>query len=48
MACTAAIRRELEENGELYDLRKYLGAAREAVKDSVKGKMREFGCSGKA
>lgn len=48
MACTAAIRRELKEKGELYDPRKYLGAAREAVKDSVKGKMREFGCSGKA
>lgn len=48
MACTAAIRRELEINKELYDPRKYLGSAKEAIKDSVKGKMREFGSSGKA
>ncbi|SEN19787.1 class II fructose-1,6-bisphosphate aldolase [Lihuaxuella thermophila] len=48
LACTTTIRRVLEEDGKLYDPRKYLGAAREAVKDTVKRKMREFGCSGKA
>lgn len=48
MACTAAIRQELDLNKELYDPRKYLGAAREAIKDNVKGKMREFGSSGRA
>jgi len=48
MAATAAIRRELEENGALYDPRKYLGQAREAIKDTVKEKMREYGSSGKS
>lgn len=31
-----------------YDPRKYLGPAREAIKETVIGKMREFGSSGKA
>jgi fructose-bisphosphate aldolase class II len=48
MACTAAVRSVLEANPSEYDPRKYLGPAREAVKETVKRKMREFGCSGKA
>lgn len=48
MSCTTAVRRELDLNKNLYDPRKYLGPAREAIKDNVKGKMREFGSSGKA
>ncbi len=48
MACTAAVRRELELNKEVYDPRKYLGPAREAIKDNVKEKMRQFGSSGRA
>jgi fructose-bisphosphate aldolase class II len=38
----------LAEKPELYDPRKYLGPARDAIKDTVKGKMREFGSSNKA
>ncbi|MFC4766790.1 class II fructose-1,6-bisphosphate aldolase [Effusibacillus consociatus] len=43
-----AVRKVLTEQPDLYDLRKYVGSAREAVKDSVKRKMREFGSSGQA
>lgn len=42
------VREVLKDNPEMYDPRKYLGPAREAIKDTVKGKMREFGSSGKA
>lgn len=45
---TAAVRQFLAENAATYDPRKYLGLAKEAIKDTVKGKMREFGCSEKA
>jgi fructose-bisphosphate aldolase class II len=48
MACTAAIRRVLEENGDLYDPRNYLVLAREAIKETVIGKMCMFGSSRKA
>ncbi|HZG60979.1 MAG TPA: class II fructose-1,6-bisphosphate aldolase [Anoxybacillus sp.] len=48
MAFTRAIRLSLEENSKQYDPRKYLGVAREAIKDTVKRKMREFGSSGKS
>jgi fructose-bisphosphate aldolase, class II len=48
IACTAAIRQFLVEDTTTYDPRKYLRLAKEAIKDTVKGKMREFGCSGKA
>ncbi len=48
MACSDAVRRELELKKDIYDPRKYLGVAREAIKDSVKGKMRQFGSSGRA
>jgi fructose-bisphosphate aldolase, class II len=48
LAFTAAVRRVLEEQVTLYDPRKYLAEAREAVKDIIKQKMREFGSSEKA
>ncbi|EJL40462.1 MULTISPECIES: class II fructose-1,6-bisphosphate aldolase [Brevibacillus] len=48
IASAAAVRKVLAENPNVYDPRKYLGPAREAIKDAVKGKMREFGSSGKA
>jgi len=48
MAQTAAVRKTLEEKPDLYDPRKYLGPGTEAIKETVIGKMREFGSSGKA
>lgn len=42
------VREVLAENQELYDPRKYLGPAREAIKETVMGKMREFGSANKA
>lgn len=42
------VREVLAENPDLYDPRKYLGPAREAIKETVIGKMREFGSSNKA
>lgn len=48
MASAKRVREVLSENPDLYDPRKYLGPAREAIKETVKGKMREFGSSGKA
>ncbi|MGY4688389.1 class II fructose-1,6-bisphosphate aldolase [Salibacterium sp. K-3] len=47
ISSAAAVRRTLEEKPELYDPRKYMGPARDAVKDTVKAKMREFGSSGR-
>ena len=41
------VRQVLDENPELYDPRKYLGPAREAVKATVADKMQEFGSSNK-
>lgn len=43
-----AVREALAANPEEYDPRKYLGPAREAIKTTVIGKIREFGSSGKA
>ncbi|WP_062052021.1 class II fructose-1,6-bisphosphate aldolase [Bacillus sp. JCM 19034] len=43
-----AVRETLDANPDMYDPRKYLGPARDAIKDTVKGKMREFGSSNKA
>ncbi|MFC0272445.1 class II fructose-bisphosphate aldolase [Metabacillus herbersteinensis] len=43
-----AVREALAANPEEYDPRKYLGPAREAIKTTVIGKMREFGSSNKA
>lgn len=48
IAATATVRKVLEENPNLYDPRKYLGPARETIKETVKAKMREFGSSNKA
>ncbi|UOE59355.1 fructose-bisphosphate aldolase [Priestia filamentosa] len=43
-----AVREVLAADAEVYDPRKYLGPAREAIKTTVIGKMREFGSSNKA
>ncbi|TKD70606.1 class II fructose-1,6-bisphosphate aldolase [Pseudalkalibacillus hwajinpoensis] len=43
-----AVRSVLEEKPDLYDPRKYMGPARDAIKETVIGKMREFGSSNKA
>ncbi|OPH50531.1 fructose-1,6-bisphosphate aldolase, class II [Paenibacillus ferrarius] len=47
-ACTSVVRRILTEQPDIYDPRHYLGPAREAVKESVRAKIRLFGCAGKA
>jgi fructose-bisphosphate aldolase class II len=43
-----AVREALAAKPEEYDPRKYLGPARDAIKETVKGKMREFGSAGQA
>ncbi len=48
IASAATVRKVLAEHPNLYDPRKYLGPARQAIEETVKGKMREFGSSGKA
>lgn len=48
MASAATVRQVLAENPDLYDPRKYLGPAREAIKETVKSKIREFGSANKA
>lgn len=48
IAQTKAVRETLEQKPDLYDPRKYLGPGTEAIKQTVIGKMREFGSSGKA
>lgn len=45
---TKKIREVLAEDQEVYDPRKYLGPGREAIKETVIGKMREFSSSQKA
>lgn len=45
---TKKIREILAEDTEVYDPRKYMGPGREAIKETVIGKMREFGSSQKA
>ena len=45
---TKKIREVLAENPEIYDPRKYMGPGRDAIKETVIGKMREFGSSQKA
>ncbi|MRG86224.1 class II fructose-1,6-bisphosphate aldolase [Salinibacillus xinjiangensis] len=42
------VREVLAEKPDLYDPRKYLGPGTEAIKETVIGKMREFGSSNKA
>ena len=48
IAATKVVREILENDKKVYDPRKYLGPAREAIKATVIGKMREFGSSQKA
>jgi fructose-bisphosphate aldolase class II len=48
IASAKAVREVLAAQPEQYDPRKYLGPARESIKDTVQGKMREFGSSNKA
>ena len=48
IAATKVIREFLDGDKKTYDPRKYLGPAREAIKATVIGKMREFGSAGKA
>jgi fructose-bisphosphate aldolase class II len=48
VACTETIRKILAEKPNEIDPRKYLGPAREAIKEVVKGKMRLFGSSNRA
>ncbi len=45
---TKKIREILADDTEVYDPRKYLGPGRDAIKETVIGKMREFGSSQKA
>jgi fructose-bisphosphate aldolase, class II len=48
IAFTKAARAILNSDPEVYDPRKFIGPGREAIKETVIGKMREFGSSGKA
>jgi len=48
MAMTAKIRQVFAEKPGEFDPRKYLGPAREAIKDMVKHKLEILGCAGKA
>ncbi|AYC28810.1 class II fructose-bisphosphate aldolase [Paenisporosarcina cavernae] len=48
IAATKAIREFLAKDENVYDPRKYLIPARDAIKATVQGKMRDFGSSGKA
>jgi fructose-bisphosphate aldolase, class II len=48
IAFTKAVREVLSSNAEVYDPRKYIGPGRDAIKETVVGKMREFGSSNKA
>ncbi|HGZ9195987.1 class IIb fructose-bisphosphate aldolase FdaB [Staphylococcus aureus] len=48
IASAKAVRDVLNNDEEVYDPRKYLGPAREAIKETVKGKIKEFGTSNRA
>jgi fructose-bisphosphate aldolase class II len=48
IASAKAVRAALAAKPEEYDPRKYLGPARDAIRETVAGKMREFGSSGRA
>ncbi|MDQ0244894.1 fructose-bisphosphate aldolase class II [Bacillus fengqiuensis] len=48
IAFTKAVREILNSDQEVYDPRKFIGPGREAIKQTVAGKMREFGSSNKA
>lgn len=45
---TKTVRKVLEEKPDLYDTRKFMGPARDTIKETVIGKIREFGSSNKA
>ncbi|ANB56063.1 fructose-1,6-bisphosphate aldolase, class II [Anoxybacillus sp. B7M1] len=48
MAFTKVVREILAQDTKVYDPRKIIGPGRDAIKETVIGKMREFGSSGKA
>ncbi|MEH7333334.1 class II fructose-bisphosphate aldolase [Neobacillus drentensis] len=48
IASAKVVREVLAAKPNEYDPRKYLGPARDAIKETVSGKMREFGSSGRA
>ncbi|TFB19231.1 class II fructose-1,6-bisphosphate aldolase [Filobacillus milosensis] len=48
IAQAKVVREVLNEKPDLYDPRKYLGPGRDKIKETVMGKMREFGSSQKA
>lgn len=48
IASAKKVREVLAADPDVYDPRKYLGPAREVIKETVIGKMREFGSSNKA
>ncbi|APH03362.1 class II fructose-bisphosphate aldolase [Bacillus weihaiensis] len=48
IASAKVVRQVLADKPEEYDPRKYLGPARDAIKETVIGKMREFGSSNQA
>nr|WP_295971773.1 class II fructose-bisphosphate aldolase [uncultured Bacillus sp.] len=48
IASAKTVREVLAANPDMYDPRKYLGPARETIKQTVIGKIREFGSNGKA
>jgi fructose-bisphosphate aldolase class II len=48
MAMTASVRQVFAEKPAEFDPRKYLGPARDAIKDMIKHKLRVLGCAGKA
>ncbi|MFH1375383.1 MAG: class II fructose-1,6-bisphosphate aldolase [Patescibacteria group bacterium] len=47
LGMTAAVRKNLKENPDNFDVRKFLGAARDAVTDMVKHKIDILGCANK-
>lgn len=48
ISATTAVCEKVKEQSNEYDIRKFLVSDREAIKNAVKGKMREFGSSGRA
>jgi fructose-bisphosphate aldolase class II len=49
LAMTATIRKFMTESPDVFDPRKYLGPARDAIKDVVRHKLiNVLGCAGKA
>jgi len=48
LAMTGAVRKVLTQTPDVFDPRKYFGAARQAVYEVVKGKMQDFGTAGHA